>query len=507
MDLGVYVAASESESSHRSGEIDLLELVRAIANTWRPWLAALLIVSVFFTAYHAISLLLYRPVMFEKSVRLSPMVSSSEDFEVDQILAPSVLQAVHTQLQLSNELQLSLPEFLNRLKIDRYTPFYDEYMKRYDILLSDDNIRTHEDALPIMVERSAAIEEALEYGARIQFDARNLNLSPTQATAILSAILSEWSDQKTTDMVRGVQVRLVSANSLDDALFEQVDFIVLDDLFREKVAALSDNIRWVEKLPGSMTVVDPQTGWNLSDLQANLNDLSLYLIDDVMAPIRALGLSRSPKLASFYYQQRQQRLLDQQALLLEKSQEYRSAYEAFLLVSKNGNAARNSRSGQQLTGVFIEKAFAAIGNGTAEKYLQELNEGWLESKLKIAQLESEMNVIERTLKVLGGIEAATADFEGGYVGKVNAKVPELLGQLRDYYQVNQRIYQQISHNVQGMHGSMYEDLHQGVVAEGNRLNVKRLLLLFLATLFFTTFVVVPVVLLRNALAKPKEVVA
>lgn len=502
-------------------EIDLLALIKAVLATWKVWLLTVVVASVMFVAYQA-----YNHLNAMETARFTKVISltfsgvdrgeypNGAPYRIQDIIAPAVLQSVHADLGIA-EYGMSLSELHSKITIEPYSPYYREIMAKYDALLAPKN-QSFEQIQALEDQKRRELNNALSSAAVLFFDPVNSSLPEHVIAKLLTAIPLEWARQAIAD--KGVlksDVQLVSDRTLDKSLFVDVDYTVLGTLFSEKIKALRENIGKVQELSGSVTVRDPQTGWTLRDLEANLYDLEAYKIEELMSPIRSLGLSRNPEFAVFYFEQRKIGLNEQIDRLEEEGSFIQAAYNRYnpkaSSTTNNELAAANSAAQYpgympSMTGDMVEKLLTAAGDDSVERYRQELNDQWLETKLRIAELKSETRTIDRLIIAVQGAgdDALAAELREEYLQRAEATIPGILDELREFYLINERIYQQISRERVGSVGYLYKEGHQGVLRAGSGLSLTHTALLYIALMAAITLVVIPAAMIRNAMKQRRQ---
>lgn len=495
-------------------EIDLLGLIKAVLATWKIWLLAVLAATTIFGASQLVGLLdRVESAPFSKAIAITfqgadqGVYPSGAPYRVQDIVAPAVLQSVYEDLTIADT-GVSIADFQNSITIQPYTPYYREILAKYDSLLDPKNMDF--DRIQALQQRKRAeLENSLSSGAVLRFDPEAADLPEGTAREALRRIPVEWARQAISDKgALKTDIQLVSAQTLDQSLFENVDYVVLSDLFAEKADALQENIAKIQNLEGAATVRDPQTGWSLSDLEKNLHDLEVYKIDELMSPIRSLGLSRNPTLAAFYYEEKRELLQDRLARLEEESELIQSAFKSYSPDQSMASVSEGSQtlSGSygmvpQLSGEMVDKLLQAGGEDSVEKYKQILNDRWLATNLKVAEVKAELRTIDRLIAAVKGEggDSLTAELRDDYLERAESTVPVIVNRLRDFYEVSWRIYEQISRDRVGSAGYLYKDAHQGVLRASAMPNLPKMVLLYIALIAAVTFVVVPLVMIRNAM--------
>ncbi len=506
--------------SDLNDEIDLLELIQSVLKTWKVWLIAAFVLTAIFGYFQVTSYLVKsKNAGFSKQITLNfkgadkGEYPSGTPFRLQDIIAPAVLQAVYTDLGLDEE-GITNSEFQSKVSVEPFTPYYKEIIEKYDSLL-DETGDNYEQIQAIQEKKRAELAQALNSNVLLTFDVEDIDLPAEVVTSIMTAIPQQWARQAITDKgVLKADIELISSRTLDQTLFENVDYVVLADLFADKIQGLRDNIKKVKALEGSATVKDPESGWSLSDLERNLYDLETYTVDELMSPIRSLGLSRNPKLAAFYYDEKRLVLKEELAKLEDQSALIKSAFDSYsqekqtsTQVSGGGQASvLGAPMVPQMSGELLDKLLQVAGEDSVEKYRQVLNDQWLKTNMEVAELKSDIRRIERLIAAVKGQQSdeLTNELRDEYTQRAEESLPSIIAQLRNYYDINWRIYEQISRDSVGGVGYLYKDAHQGVLKASSGMDLKRIILMYIALIAGMTFVVVPTVMIRNALRDKKR---
>ncbi|GAB1258017.1 hypothetical protein NBRC116494_25190 [Aurantivibrio plasticivorans] len=510
--------------AEHSNEIDLLALIKAVFSTWKVWLAAAIVLTCLYITYTITTYLtLSDSLPYSKVISFTfPGVERSEypsgaDFSIQDILAPVILQQAYEEMEFS-ESGFSLVEMTRRLAVEPYSPYYREIEFKYQQLLASKNL-DFDQVSAIQDAKRRELQQSVNSGAVLSFDPSGGGLEEQQITALLSLIPRLWAHHGIDN--RGVLkagVQLNSVNTLDEQLFQDVDYIVLSDLFTDKTKALRQNIEKVNSVEGADTVRDPETGWSLRDLESNLTDLETYTIDELMSPIRSLGISRAPRLAAYYYQEKYEVLKDNLATLEEEALLIKAALNSYIESEPLSNPV-GGRPDQlsdypgfvpQLNGDVFDKLLQVAGEDSTEKYRQQLNDRWLEANLAVADAKSKMRRVERLIDAVKGDAQndLAEEVRDEYLKRAEDGVGQILAQLKDYYAICERIYNQVSRERVGGVGSLYKDAHQGVMRAGSAINLKKAILMYVALMALMTFVLVPSVMIYNALrSRSREEVA
>ena len=125
--------------------------------------------------------------------------------------------------------------------------------------------------------------------------------------------------------------------------------------------------------------------------------------------------------------------------------------------------------------------------------------------MEVADVKSDIRRTERLILAVKGQQSdkLTAELRNEYLSRAEERLPGIIEQLRNYYDINWRIYEQISRERVGSIGYLYKDAHQGVLKASTGMNLKRIILVYIALIAGVTFLVVPIVMIRNALKDRK----
>jgi hypothetical protein len=284
--------------------------------------------------------------------------------------------------------------------------------------------------------------------------------------------------------------------------------MIVSDLLDEKLNLLRENIKNLSEFEGVVTISDPVTGMRLYDLNYAITDLSRYVIDELMSPVRYLGLSRDSKLSIYYYEDRSKKLRMELSLLDDKARLAKQAYDAYQVSQQRmaeGSAGKESGGSvmvSQLSSDMLSKLVSMSGDGKRETYRQKLNQQWLKFNLEAAEIKSRIGDVEQVLDSLKRVDAAAgprSSIEQEYLERVKAKLPQILEQMSGYFEVTERIYNQLNIESVGVRDQLYTPITNEVLIQKDGLEIKKTLLIWIALMFLTTVIVVPSVMVRNAL--------
>lgn len=495
-------------------EIDLLGLVRAVLRTWKVWLIALVVVTALYGTYHAMKIAAYSDeVTYSKPLRLTfPGAHNMEfpngaPFSYGDIIASSVAEQAHERNNL-DEYDMSASELQASLAVEPYAPEYPIIVQRYRKRLANSDL-SYEQSQALESRMESELRQATQGTVLVSMRLDQAQLPESVASKVLSDIPAIWAERTLRDKgVLNLDVNLATARSLNADLLGEVEYLIVSDLLAEKVELLRENIDKLREFEGSSTISDPETGMRLPDLNNAVSDLNRYVINELMSPIRYLGLSREPELSIYYYRDRLKRLNMELELLESQAELARQAFDSYRQSEPQGSLGGELNSStmvSQLGGDTIDRLMQLSGESEREEYKQRLNEQWLNYNLQAAEVRSKINDMSKIVKSLedaangDGADEETREAYKVYMDRVNERLPEILDQLAGYFDVTQRIYDQVSAEAVGVRDRLYTPMTNAVLEQRAGLDLKSLILVWIALMFLTSVVVIPATMIRNAL--------
>ena len=355
------------------------------------------------------------------------------------------------------------------------------------------------------------LNQSMYGSAVISLHARKNQINENRAKEILSDIAKIWADTAIVDKgVLQANIQLATAKSLNDSLLQQVDYVVMSDILNDKVNQIKNNIQILEEFNGAATITDPVSGLGLADLSESVSDLKKYVIDELMSPIRSLGLTRNRNLSVYYYEDKKKSLGRQLALLENQSALVRLAFTTYNSTQEKalgGSPAPTSVSpyagvsGPQMSADALEEILSIAGQARSEEYKQKLNNQWLGLNMQAAEVSAkirEANDLIVALKGSGQTELE-ATLKGEYLSRTETMLPQIIDKLRAYFDVTQRIHMQLGKEMTGANGRLYSPVSSALLIEGVSFDKKRFLMAWIGILILTLVVVVPVAMIRNAM--------
>lgn len=491
-------------------EIDLLQLLKSALATWKHWLVALVVVSAVYGAVKAIQIAALTPeTVYSKPIRLTfpnahkLLFPSGAKFAYNDIVAPAVVQIAYDRNNIK-EYGWSVAELQSALTAAPYSPAYPLLMKRYGILMSDKKL-TADQIAELQKQMEKDIEQATSGEALISLRLDKKDLPKDVASKLLNDIPAIWAERAIKQKgVLTINAQLASATSINKDLIINEDPIVASDIIGEKLTVLKSNIAELVDYEGAQSIIDPVSGMKLQDLNYAVTDVENYLLGSLVAPIRELGLTDAPQKTIFYYQDRIKKLNLQLGALKKKADAVKTVYESY---NQSGTTVTSSgvTGMSEISADVVDKLVSLSGDADKQRYRQELHDNWIGLVGQIANIEASINDAQL---VLDAVKKSTGtqktDEYKKYLESTQQQIPQILDKLIGLYQVSERIYEQLSIESVGVKDQLYIPVTNGVLSTRILIDVKSTILTWIALMFLTSVLVIPGVMIRNAMKSKKD---
>lgn len=493
-------------------EIDLLQLFKSALATWKHWLIALIVVSAAFGAVKALQIAALTPeTVYSKPIRLTfpnahkLLFPSGAKFAYNDIVAPAVVQAAFERNKIA-EYGWTVGELQAALTAAPYSPSYPLLMKRYGILMADKKL-TADQVAELQKQMEKDIEQATSGEALISLRLDKKDLPKNIAMRILNDVPAIWAERAIKQKgVLSINAQLASASSINKGLVLNEDPIVASDIIAEKLTALKSNITELVEYEGAQSIQDPVTGMKLQDLNYAVTDVENYLLGSLVAPIRELGLTDAPQKTIFYYQDRIKKLNVQLGSLEKKADAVKTVYESYnQLAGISSGVASGTTGMSEISADVVDKLVSLSGDANKQKYRQKLHTKWIGLMEQVANLEASINdaqlVLDAVKKSTG--TQKTEEYKK-YLESTQQQIPQILDKLISLYQVSDRIYEQLSIESVGVTDKLYIPVTSGIISTRVLIDIKSTVLTWIALMFLTSVLVIPCVMIRNAMKAKKE---
>lgn len=500
------------QDSPNSDEIDLLQLVKSALATWKHWLVALIIVSAIYGGIKAIQIAALTPeTVYSKPIRLTfpnahkLLFPSGAKFAYSDIVAPAVIKIAYERNNIK-DYDWSISELQAALTASPYSPSYPLLIKRYGILMADKKL-TADQIAELQKQMEKDIKQATSGEALISLRLDKKDLPKDVADKLLNDIPTIWAERAIKQKgVLNINVQLASANSINKELILNEDPLVAGDIIAEKLQALKTNISKLSEYEGSQSTLDPVTGMKTLDLTYAAEDMGSYLLGSLVAPVRELGLTESTQKTIYYYQDRIKKLNLQLTALNKKAQSVKTVYDSYAQASGN-NSTNNSGNAalSDISSDVVDKLVSLSGDADKQKYRQQLHTQWIELIAEIAELESSIQDAQLVLDAVKksvGIQK-TEEYKT-YLESTKKEIPIIVDKLVGLYEVSERIYEQLSIESVGVKDQLYIPVTNTILSSRVLIDIKSTILTWIALMFLTSVLVIPGVMIRNAMKARKE---
>ncbi|HEX7762043.1 MAG TPA: hypothetical protein VF433_00300 [Cellvibrio sp.] len=497
----------------KDDEIDLLGLLSALLKTWKVWAVSLVIISALFGAVNAIQILATTPeTVYSKPIRLTfanahlQQFPSGAKFVHSDIIAPAIAQQVFERNNLS-AYGLKVSDFQGGLSATPYAPTYPFIIERYNRRLADKRL-TAEGIADLQKQMDEEIAQATAGEVLISWRLNKHSVPRDVAEKVLADLPAIWAEKAIKEKgVLEIKAHLTTAKSLNLTMIKEEELLVAGDILTDKINLLKENIRELSTFEGSQTITDPNTGMRLSDLSNALDDLNNYVATSVLASIRIQGLSNSPELSEYYYTDKLNRLNIKLKSLEYEAASIRDSYRQSN--TSNGLGAGGNTNNQmlapQLNSDILDKLSSLSGDLERERYNQKLNEKWLKLTKDISAVKgsiAEATQLLNAIKQPVNTNKAVAES----LSQAKERLPAILDQLVEYFDVSERIATQLRTEIVGVRDQLFIPVTNSVIENKAFISIKTLLITWIALMFLTTVIVIPVCMIRNAMkAKNVEV--
>jgi len=503
-----------SEQVRSTNEIDLKDLLRAILAT-RAWVViALLVVTV---GYWAVQTLVNFaiPTVHTYSSRINLVFKGVQNgnypngspFSINDIVAPVVLNRVYDEDGLSA--YINREDFDNAFSIAPYTPDRAFILKKYSDQLGSSKLTSAEiDAL--QTQLNSDLNNAARGSVALSFSSTKIaNVPKSLIEKVLRDVPKEWARHMVEDVgVARFDQQIYTDKVVDSKMFESVDYLISFEMLLDRVSLLEDNIDKIKNMPNGLAVIDDKTGSSVTDLEKAVSDVQKYQIAPLVNQVKSLGIAKDPEVVRLYFQNELQQMDRDKQTLQQNKQDIEDAYASYvknesMATSGSSTSAGGVSSGSMIPQIgadFLDRLVQMTDAGSDITYRQTLNKKLLDASNQLADQDAEIRRVQDVLDSIKQHSSAKEALRSEYAEKVTKQLPAILGELKGYFSVSDRMYAKLSRQELGIAGSMYRAADGDIISKINYniLSVSHLRL-WLIICFLTIVIVVPAVMIRNAM--------
>lgn len=275
--------ADNKHSDYPNDEIDLKQLVLAAWATRVKVILSCLVFAALFFGYLFFKVANNTPTSYYQLIGFTfknieeGRYPNGDTFRLEDIIAPSVLNAVYDELDIQNT-GLSLNDFSSQLHIYPYTPERDFIVQKYSAVLNDKNADDVTKA-EARLNLNSELNSALKRSARIIFDNEKSALPDELALETVSQIAKTWAQQAI--FVRGVtksDLAIIAPEVISSGIGAKNSTLTQLSSLWSHFNTLKRQIVNLQSQPSAATVVDESSRLSVQDLDVLMNNLEVQFV-------------------------------------------------------------------------------------------------------------------------------------------------------------------------------------------------------------------------------------
>ncbi|MEM7366155.1 MAG: hypothetical protein AAF525_19235, partial [Pseudomonadota bacterium] len=493
----------------KSDDINLTDLLRAILRTRVAVVSALLLVTALFwtvivttnritTTTSTYSLNIY--LTFEGATQ--GHYPNETEYRPYDIIAPVILNGVYDKSPLANYIERD--EFISGFTVIPYIPDQNLIRSKYNLEtkgLSQAEIENLQQQLKDELNQSATT------AATITFTTIKDDIPKNALNDAMRNIPEAWAEHMVANVgVMNYETTVYSSAVVDTGLVDQMDYLIAFEILLEKIRLLRSNIAAIEELPNGRIVRDDETGLSAPDLERAVFDMEQYQIKPLVTPIRNLGLAKNNEVVNLYFEDQVKELERSRQLAEKKKQNLADAYSTYVnnQIETDGTRPAIATQGNvipQFGTEFLDRIVDLTNAGLDLQFRQDLTNKQVDLSNELSDVESE---ITRVSEIMAALKTSSNDKDSKLVAYYEAQtrdgLPTIVSKLIGYFDISTRLYKRVSLESLGLQSSMFRFVDSDVQTSTPRaiLNTNNIGM-YAIVLFLTIVVVVPVVMMRNAL--------
>lgn len=507
-------------------EINLGDLARSVWKTRGIWVISMLIVSVLFWGSWAAKHLqtpaprsYSLPITFTFPGIEKGTYPNGTPFQRSDLIAPSVLKTVYERNSLE-QYKLTLDAFTPMVRTSPYALDLNLIQAKFQGQIEGNKKISPQEIDELRQRQKDEVNQASLRGARLFFSPEDTDIPDNIIANILADIPEVWALKAIEERgVLNLDLETVSESIFQKEILEGLDYLISFDYLAEKIGLIEKNITTLKGQPNGLTARDPESGMTLPNLLQRLNDVKSYQLRLLIDPTRSLGLSKSRPVTLHHYQNQLIQLQQEQQELREKAKLTRRTYQEYIGQQHQQAAepvqqmvlpALPNNFTPQLGDNFLDRIMGLSDKASDLVYRQELSRQQQTYEEQAIEIQTRINDIKRNISALtrdmqDQDQDQDQEIRRHFYEEINKGVPLLLSQLRTITQISNRLQQQIGAQNRGNTSRLYLPASEKMTVSGGHLTLaKREKLTFVLLLVLTTFVVIPVVMIRNNVRNRQE---
>ncbi|MEX2321967.1 MAG: hypothetical protein WD668_11460, partial [Saccharospirillum sp.] len=301
------------QSVRRDPSDDEIDIGALMARVWATKGRAIVAMVVVVLAFSAILAMSY--LASEKTVTYSQAFDLTFDgiangefpggspFLISDVISSTVLSRVYQENGLDTT-ELTLDQLRRALNIEPYAPDHFLIVERYRTQMNGSN-RSAAEIIELQQQMQSDLRTATASGILITLQLPEGTVTTDQAREILRDIPNTWAERAISEKgVLELNLPIYSERIFDEERFESLDYLVGIELLLDNLALVQQDITALKRQPNATNVTDPETGYNLEDLEKALADVAEYDLRQLVDPVKELGLARDPDFVRLFYNSR-----------------------------------------------------------------------------------------------------------------------------------------------------------------------------------------------------------
>jgi hypothetical protein len=485
-----------------SDVIDLSNLFLSVLKTWKPWLLAVISVSVIFVIIKSLQILIFDDFTYSKPIRLTFLDRGSltfpngQKFSYSDIVSPTVVQQVYQHNNVQSE-DISIADLQLSLRATPYAPQIPFIKKRYEQLLDNKKL-TIDQTTELNKNMDLALTQAKNTAeVLISLDSSEFKNNKLLVSKILDDIPVFWAKEMIKKGVLATNSSIYSGASLNTGLIKDQDLLIVKSILEQKLKLLRSNISVLSSFDGAQSITDKITGLKLVDLSAHLDDIDRILIATLFAPTHLLVEKIKNYSALFYYEEKAKKIKLELLTLKKVESSYKSGESPYFKQEQTVRTQSGPNEFSQITGDAIDKIVNLSGSLQKEQYKQKLNNDWIALIRNISSSENELFEIEQLLLAIKTDVKYNPEEQKTYVEHVKVELTKILTSLAGYFEVTQRIYEDIGRNIRSDSDKLYMPISNAITIE-KQFDKMAIILTWFLLMVLTSVIVIPLAMIRNS---------
>jgi len=452
----------------RDDEINLVEFLRQLLATRTHVAIAVLAVTALFWLF-VVLVNFASPTVQSSSINVfltfegagNGAYPNGRNFSVNDLISPVVLNGVYDENNVAE--YMTRQDFLSGFTATPYAPYTEVIKRKYAMQLENDK-QTPADIDRLQQDLSNELNQATSQGATVTFSTSR-NVAPELTSQLLRSVPEVWADHMINKLgVLRFDRKIYSAKAIDQELVKSMDYLISFEFLQDKLALLNQNIAEILVMPNGRLVRDEESGLSAPDLSLAASDLDLYRILPIITPIRKLGIAREPAVVKIYFEhkllehERARRLASRRGSNLESAYLQYDTQQPTRDQSGVSGGIMQPGGGMipQIGSEFLDKIVEMTSAGIDTRFRQQLTERQIELANEVSRIEIEIKRVQEILTSLGHSDSGQTELRALYTKRADEEIPLVIDRLSNYFDVSNRLHEQLSHTSLGNTGSLFQ---------------------------------------------------